>query len=135
MALSLRPLQLLCQRRTSIFKLIPEFLTTSTKSSTAQDDQSKTDHLDTKYGLRLSFENGQIIAVRLVSPSPELAIGFSTLGSQTTDSPTSPVDNSFPSPHELSESRYSYWLLPDWGTSRFLIQRLLPARRGRWRAC
>lgn len=133
MAFPLRPLQLLCERRPSILESVPKFLTSldnspaTAASSSAQRARSKIDHLDTKYGLRLSFENGKITTVRIVRPLSQPTSYSSATDSPTTDPPTtdsptpdkhtSLVDNNVPSPSQPPKPRYSYRLFPDWQTS------------------
>ena len=143
----LRPLRLLCEQRPSIFSFVPEFLTPqeplAASSPAHQSPRSQKEHLDTRYGLRLSLEKGQITAVRSIpivshletgSPptdpsiigttsttaSPSLdssTIPSSTAESLTTDSPTTFAHNKGSSPPQPIKPRYSYRLFPDWQTS------------------
>lgn len=144
MASPLRPLQLLCERRSSIFSFVPEFLS-SRKSFAASlpvhhAPRSHKDHLDTRYGLQVNFENGQITAVRAIPPVSDPATDLSKTESltATTKSPTidslsmssSPTESSntnssitdaqTTSVHDMGSSSphpYSYRLFPDWQTS------------------
>lgn len=123
MAIPLRPLQLLCERRATLFKHVPEFLKSSSEisstaatSSSSQDGQSQIEHLDTTYGLRLSFKNGQIIDVRHLLPSPEAS---SSADPPTGDSSSIPVDNVGIASPKPSKPAYWYRIWPDWGTSHF----------------
>lgn len=105
MAFPLQPLQHPCEQRSSIkfvFKLLLSLV-----SSSAQHAQSQIVHHDTKYGLRISFENGHISSVRIVHPPSQPA----------TDSPTTLVDNNVRSLSQSPKPRYDYRLMPDWHTS------------------
>lgn len=112
------PLQLLCERHTCIIESVPKFLTsletspTVAAASSVQHARPQIYHLDTKYGLRISFENGQMKAVRIVhTPSQP------DIGSPITNTHTTIVDNNVPLPPQTPKARYSYRLFPDWQTS------------------
>lgn len=85
---------------------MPKFLTSLETSSAAaaQYSWSQIDHLDTKYGLRRSFENGQngqIATIRIVHPLSQPATDSPTTNPPTTDplttdTHTTLVDNNVP---------------------------------------
>ncbi len=128
MSFPLRPLQLLCERRASIIESMPKFLTSletfpaAAASSSAPHARSQIEHLDTKYGLRLSLENGQIKSVRIVNTPSQPTSDSPTTGSPT-DDPLTPdthttiVNSKVPLPPQPPKPRYSYRLFPDWQTS------------------
>ena len=132
MACPLQPLQLLIQRRTSIFKSVPKLFSSSnntlTPPSLNRSSSPPIYHLDTKYGLRLSFENGRITALGIVPPSSQTATSSPRVtkspitdiwnaNAPTNKSSTYPTDDQVPSPPQPPKSRYSYRLFPDWQTS------------------
>lgn len=105
MAFPLRPLRRPYEQRSSIefvFKLLLSLV-----SSSAQHARSQIVHHDTKYGLRISFENSHITSVRIVPPPSQPA----------TDSPTTFVDNNVRSLSQPPKPRYDYRLMPGWRTS------------------
>lgn len=128
MSFPLRPLQLQCERCASIIESMPKFLTSletfpaAAASSSALHARSQIEHLDTKYGLRLSLENGQIKSVRIVNTPFQPASDSPTTGSHTDDSltpdtHTTIVNSKVPLPPQPPKPRYSYRLFPDWQTS------------------
>lgn len=112
MAFPLQPLRFFCERRLSIIESVPEFLTplkTLTASSSAQHPCPELDHLDTKYGLRLNFKNGQITTVHIVPTPSQPVIDPPTTKPHTTNKVLLPPQSPKPC--------YSYRLFPDWQTS------------------
>lgn len=120
MASSLRPLQLLCERRPSIFSFTPEFLSSQKKSFAAASLPAhhvfdcvshKNDDLDTKYGLQINFENGQITTVRAIIPPPvsdsKTETESRTAGA-TTESSTVDSFSFMSSPSPFSESPHTH---------------------------
>ena len=63
--------------------------------------------VDTSYGLRLSFENGKLINVRIVSPAPQVSVPFVGNNNSVASSPLESL-SSFRSP----QSSYRYQLSP-----------------------